>query len=308
MTKFKKGGYVRCILKSTHNAHADYNQFKLGGVYKIAEVSNKFVTTVEGYRIQTHTGWNYGIEGEWVGMEKPDEFVLPESWYIIVTKENAELVSSWRWPDEPCTWQPCNATLDPGYVTGMYKWADDCIKREHNLDATPKERWGKEITYSQFKEHVLKLKPESKMNQEIIGYKAPMDLFGGNVKKGTLYTPHNDDDTSVGWSPIQYIDGHTRRSLIVPEEIVKQWEPVYKENKTDVVITAGTVTVEKDKITAEGKTLTYDGLKNLKDLFGPQQWPGIPWDVTIKETVKIGCWEVSMGDIATILREYQKLN
>jgi len=294
---FKKGGYVRCIHKSDFCEERAYNQFRLGGVYEIALVFSTYVETVEGYRLW-HTGGNYSIECEWVGMEKPDELVLPESWYIVVTEENTNDVSNWR---------GCGSNLQPGWFAGMYKWSDSLIAKGHNMTATPRDKCGLEITYEQFKKYVLKTKSKS-MDKEIIGYEAPMDLFGGVVKKGTLYTPHDTTNPSVGWSPNDYVDGYIRCNLVVPEELVKQWNPVYKVKETDVVTMSGTVTVVKGKIIADGKEITYDGLKNLYDYFGPQKWYGIPWDVTIKETIKIGCWEVSKDDIATILREYQKLN
>lgn len=53
--------------------------------------------------------------------------------------------------------------------------------------------------------------------KKIIGYKAPYDLFGGDIKKGTVYPVFETTDRT--------------KEFFVPLEIVKTWEPVYEEEK-----------------------------------------------------------------------------
>lgn len=59
--------------------------------------------------------------------------------------------------------------------------------------------------------------------KEVVGYKSPMDLFGGNIKAGTIFkklteNTYKTDDT-----------GATQYSRHLPKEIVESWEIVYKE-------------------------------------------------------------------------------
>lgn len=86
-----------------------------------------------------------------------------------------------------------------------------------------------EITLEQFKEHVLKEKPE--MKREIIGYKAPFDMFKGKVKKGALYERVivDESDNTYGIGTFSSDNRIGFYKYILPSEIVETWEPVYKE-------------------------------------------------------------------------------
>lgn len=59
------------------------------------------------------------------------------------------------------------------------------------------------------------------MDKKIIGYKAPIDMFGGTVEKGTLFVKPNIE--AFWYSP----KGNTGQSIAC--EIVETWEPVYEE-------------------------------------------------------------------------------
>lgn len=75
-------------------------------------------------------------------------------------------------------------------------------------------------------------KPKGTMeNKEIIGYKAPMDLFGGIVKAGEVYVKY-----FVILRLDRYIPkgGYERQAL--PAEIVETWEPVYKDATPEITI------------------------------------------------------------------------
>jgi hypothetical protein len=75
----------------------------------------------------------------------------------------------------------------------------------------------------------------------IIGYKAPMDLFCGQVKKGELYVMGE-----MGMAQPERINCH-----YVPKEIVKTWEAVYEELKPEYKVgdwvTIDVKLVQKDK-------------------------------------------------------------
>ena len=58
--------------------------------------------------------------------------------------------------------------------------------------------------------------------QKIIGYKAPYDLAGGMVKKGTIYKKVQEDDRF--YAP----EGKISKTTL-PKEIVETWEAVYED-------------------------------------------------------------------------------
>jgi hypothetical protein len=118
--------------------------------------------------------------------------------------------------------------------------------------------------------------------KEIIGYKCPMDLFGGLVRAGTVY--NFEEHTKDLYYPTTW-----RGSKGLPKEIVETWEPVFKKEEEKVVICGGEeIRIKEDCIiigalevqnindlTIHGlitffrhKT-TLSELKNLVDQFNP---------------------------------------
>jgi hypothetical protein len=61
---------------------------------------------------------------------------------------------------------------------------------------------------------------------KIIGYKAPYDLFKGEVKKGTIYKIDKKNITNSG--TCGWTDDYNYSYTNLPLEIVEQWEPVYE--------------------------------------------------------------------------------
>lgn len=74
-SKYKIGGWVKCIAQARSNKSASMNQFKVGEYYQIEGIAHSgYIDVRGGYRLSTRDdGRNYGIECEWVGMEKPVE-------------------------------------------------------------------------------------------------------------------------------------------------------------------------------------------------------------------------------------------
>lgn len=73
----------------------------------------------------------------------------------------------------------------------------------------------------------MKLK-KNKMNN-IIGYKAPFDLWKGDVKKGTIYKLLKK---KIHWDRDTYCpDGFNYEQVGLPKEIVESWEAVYENTK-----------------------------------------------------------------------------
>lgn len=73
-----------------------------------------------------------------------------------------------------------------------------------------------------------------KMNKKIIGYKAPMDLFEGEVKKGTIYNG-NPKEASSQKPNTYWIKDNFSTKYNLPKEIVETWEPVYESQKLNKV-------------------------------------------------------------------------
>lgn len=75
------------------------------------------------------------------------EFVLPEYWHVLVTEENVDVLSKWRFErDYP------KFKLKVGHITGFSSWKNS---KQHN-PANGVISFGSEITFDQFKKYVLK--------------------------------------------------------------------------------------------------------------------------------------------------------
>lgn len=72
------------------------------------------------------------------------------------------------------------------------------------------------LTFKEFQQKIMN------KTENIIGYKAPYDLAGGIVKKGTVYKKVQEDDRF--YAPEDKISKTT-----LPKEIVETWEKVYED-------------------------------------------------------------------------------
>ena len=72
------------------------------------------------------------------------EFVLPKYWHVVVTEENKEILSKWRFTNS-------KYSLSVGQITGIHEFGT----KEHNPICS-REGFGIEITFEQFKKYVLK--------------------------------------------------------------------------------------------------------------------------------------------------------
>lgn len=66
--------------------------------------------------------------------------------------------------------------------------------------------------------------------RKIIGYYAPINLYGGSVKKGDLLTNTVGNAFSINNTPARFF---------FPKEIVETWQPVFSEKIDDYVIERG---------------------------------------------------------------------
>lgn len=70
--------------------------------------------------------------------------------------------------------------------------------------------------------------PNEMQKKKIIGYKAPMDLFEGKIKKGNLFYA-NVASGYIGTDGTEIGKASTISGTYLPKEIVETWEPVYQE-------------------------------------------------------------------------------
>lgn len=99
-------------------------------------------------------------------------------------------------------------------------------------------------------------------NKKFIGYKSPMDLFGGNFKKGDIFRLATENSYKSGRSGSVIFSRH------LPKEIVETWEPVYEEQETKITIGSNNteLVIKGDDIYGRIET-SYIDVKNMYDTF-----------------------------------------
>lgn len=126
--------------------------------------------------------------------EKEVPFTLPETWYVVVTTSNKDVLSKWR-----------GADLHVGQITGMAKfyWGNGKPTKEHNpINST--ENFGNEITFAQFKEYVLKT-PVTEETTEETEFPSRWSIKGTDESRPVIVKWLDDN----GWSGDEYSGGWT---------------------------------------------------------------------------------------------------
>lgn len=127
----------------------------------------------------------------------------------------------------------------------------------------------------------------------LLGYEIPQDLFGGAIKAGELATKVSDK-------------AYTASGIALPRELVEYWKPVYEVTSKEFYIGDNRmlVLVNRDSITAEGRNIPVDELRNL--IF-PKNTTG--WILTVRSaTYDIGCTKnVEHEDLVSILKFYDSV-
>lgn len=176
-----------------------------------------------------------------------------------------------------------------GYKTWQGSNCEDYFQKTHKFTKT--------IDFSQVKFDDMK----------IIGYKAPMDLFNGNVKKGDVLKPYDyNDNINSAW----YVTSKQNQHFTIPNEIVTKWEEVRAEEKKTIKV--GTkqldVIIHKDgKCECEGKTFLVSDIIRLNNEVKWSFASYLPWETKI-EQVKIGCNHLTHEDLQKIIDTYNSLN
>lgn len=139
---------------------------------------------------------------------------------------------------------------------------------------------------------------------EVVGYKAPCDLFDGKIKKGDV--------------PRKSENGYTFDSIglsnYLPKEIVETWEPVYEKKLVIEFVSIGT---KKVKITNAGviigtrayTILHWENLfEQIKENIVLCSESEFSYSIHV-ETVSIGCEHgVKLKEIENLINVYYKLN
>jgi hypothetical protein len=158
------------------------------------------------------------------------------------------------------------------------------------------------LTLKQF----IKLKAETQ-HEQLIGYRAPHDMFGGEIKKGELLVKYY-------FGNLHYIKQKTKlseRENLLPAEIVEQWEPVYKSAFETIILGSSKIefTVYEDKIEVDNDTVDVKKLTSLFklpiDKIGDNKSHKIE---LIDATYKIGCSTFTMEELKKLLEVYNRLN
>lgn len=253
---------------------------------------------------QLTEGYDYFSDKEFLGNNADYHFNLPED------KEVALAIAAMKDTSEVEYNEICVGT-----TTGtLYRRIDlhnfEVLKGRFTLkDTSPgtiKHFNYPEVRKATAQEIIEYFKRKPMKKREIIGYKAPYNLFGGGVEAGEIYIP-NDRKSA-------YFNKYGHFSL--PKEIVEEWEPVYKINEETVEINGYTFKISKDGIyfVDEGKWIYSESLEMLlgnpnilTKSFLEDQWScGY---VVSYNSFTIGCTSgFKREDIERVLSIYDKLN
>ena len=140
-------------------------------------------------------------------------------YFIVLNDGSKEFKEYIAWLNKKYTfyWQGNDIGFYYGYdgnedYNGTDVWkTPDCFKNSPAVFNSPKE--------------FLELLKQKDM-KEIIGYECPMDLFGGEIKKGTVYI---EMASGIHYRPKETMLRHD--NYCFPKEIVETWQPVYKEEE-----------------------------------------------------------------------------
>lgn len=151
------------------------------------------------------------------GFTKKEEFVLPEKWCIKSSEASFEKLINWF--SNKLGRKVAGETVSYFHLPEI---------QSNVCTASYVGKNYQEITFEQFKKHVLKTET---MNKKIIGYKAPYDIYTETayfkINKGDLLVK---DSFPLYYKCVNWKVGECAKYLLA-KEIVETWEPVYEEDK-----------------------------------------------------------------------------
>lgn len=219
---------------------------------------------------------------------------LPKKWMFKVTPENYEKFKHLRristnFVDNNVymTSKRFTSALDWGWIilpNGPYNEKKDYT----------------EISFELFEKHYLK--PQS-MEKKIIGYKAPMDLFKGRIKKGAIFNKYSTDNF------VMYNEKHMTSGIAT--EIVETWEPVYEKLEKEFVLKSGKkLTIKPEGVDTGNRIILIADIIRIAYHKGQMtNYTSVAgFDTSIIEfTFKIGCVEILNSELLQIIEIHKSL-
>ena len=171
ISDFKVGDTIE-ILNKPEYWHSQLN----GNDPLIANLTYPYVLTIKEIREDAMTCGNYEWDLDAIIEAGCNKIEIPETWHIIVTEENQEVLFNWRFKDPS---PDCKLSTD--HIVGKSINSE----RGHNCRKITKN-FGNEISYEDFKKYILKENVNQKeMNTEkqIIKYRFKNEQFLEAAKK-----------------------------------------------------------------------------------------------------------------------------
>tara|TARA_R110000868_G_scaffold22009_1_gene90804 strand:+ start:1152 stop:2027 length:876 start_codon:yes stop_codon:yes gene_type:complete len=155
-------------------------------------------------------------------------------------------------------------------------------------------------------EQLKQLDNNNMKEKEILGYKAPYDMYEGKLKKGVLVKEFPQPHMNKAYG-IPGENGFFDQNILIPKEIAQTWEPVYKSSEVIITINNVVINIKGDKMCAEGRKCDIKWLRAIRELFNKRTSLGV-WDSKV-ESITIGCktgWKVEHLD--EIIKKYEEIN
>lgn len=168
--------------------------------------------------------YNYVELKKFINMPLKEEFVLPEKWCIKLTEENVETLGKWRTD---------GILKDPRYVKeGFYLHTPMSGRKGYNEPSKHPDYT--EITFEQFKQHVLKKSPvlETPKEENYVGrtIKALVNHpESTNVKKGEIIKIKEINDYNQFYT-LEKSKAGTEGMVIVKPLNLSNWELISEDN------------------------------------------------------------------------------
>lgn len=205
------------------------------------------MTNYDGYVIKHKDGDSYTITK--LGLDLYEIKNSKTNWkYTFVEKEIKNIVDNTKYytvmskPTEEQKTFPKKWSLAPNAkeLKELFKELRKVIKMQPSLSGEGKSFYynydGEQLKYTnnnnrplyevvtieQLKNYYLK---QTTMERKIIGYKAPMDLYKGDIKKDDILSCDDWNNPYAYWK----INGKVNKEICIPLEYAKTWEPVYEE-------------------------------------------------------------------------------
>lgn len=271
------GSYYKLHGETINNGNYSEKGFWANTLFENQMRKNGFLTDLS--EIQQYLPLNHP------DLIKKDTFVLPEFWHVVVTEENKEVLSRWRFDDQP------SLNLD-GYIGGIVgllpKYPNS---RNHN---TSKDKdWNRsiEITFEEFKTHVLK---ESTMQKIKEGSQFKVSGESAN----TIYTFNRieGDGVDVTWGTTHHVHYYLSTCLanikdgswilINKEKTMEKEIKEYKLKFAEYIKAANTITGTSTDYTKNGFIPDSVAYKKLKEAGVLDLW----FEKVYAPEYKVGDW------------------